>query len=145
MPNRFFDAPGVDACELSPEELRALGLPAEPARWLSLSALRFRSDLAGGVIVVPAGFVSDEATIPPILWSVFMAPDDPVIEMGAWVHDLLCQGRGTLTLEDGRTVHLSSWQSAAVLAHEAMPDLGASALQCASVYEAVGHFGPQWA
>ncbi len=37
--------------------------------------LRFRSDIAGGVIVVPLGYDSDLASIPQFAWSIFMASD----------------------------------------------------------------------
>jgi hypothetical protein len=73
-----------------------------------------------------------------------LPPDAVQIELGAWVHDLLCDNRGGFTLEDGRKGYVTSDDAAAILAHEAMPDLGATPAQRTIVYEAVKHFGPQW-
>ena len=144
MPNRFFDVAGDLSRQLSPWELTRRGLPLDPPLFQLAETLRFRSDIAGGVLVVPAGFVSDLASIPQPACSAFMEPDNVRIELGAWVHDLLCDNRGSVTLEDGRAVHVSSRQAAAILAHEAMADLGASVWQRGGVYWAVALFGPQW-
>ena len=106
--------------------------------------LRFRSDIAGGVIVVPLCYDSDLASIPQFAWSIFMASDDPRIELGGWVHDLLYQNHGGVPLENGSTTGLSRKQCDTILAYEAMPDLSATAFQCSAVYQALRRFGQGW-
>ena len=145
MPNRFFDVAGDLSRQLSPWELERRGLPLDPPLFELAETIRFRSDIAGGVIVVPVHFVSDLASIPQPTCSAFMEPDNVRIELGAWVHDLLCVSKGSITLEDGRAVHVSSREAARILAHEAMGDLGANWTQRTGVYYAVALFGPQWA
>ena len=145
--NRFFDIAGDVSLQLSPWELQRRNKPVTPALFVLKESLRFRSDIAGGVIVVPAGppeFVSDLASIPQFAWSIFMASDDPRIELGGWVHDLLYQNHGALTLEDGTAVKLTRKQADNILAFEAMPDLTATSLQCNTVYQALRRFGHAW-
>src|ERR1035437_8720743 len=87
--NRFYDTEGDVSVQLAPWELTRLGIPTKTA-WFKLRyQVRFRSTTAGCDIVVPAGFLSDLASIPQFAWSLFMASDDPRIELGGWVHDLL--------------------------------------------------------
>src|SRR5207244_4331152 len=105
--NRFFDVPGDVSLELAPWELQARGGRVSTALFVLKVPLRFRSDIAGGLIIVPTDYVSDLASIPQFAWSIFMASDDPRIELGGWVHDLLYQNHGVVTLEDGRTTALS--------------------------------------
>jgi len=142
--NRFFDIEGDLSTQLAPWELIKMGQPAKIALFRLETPLRFRSDIAGGVIVVPEGYLSDLASIPQCAWSVFMACDDPRIELGAWVHDLLYQARGRITLEGGEGSRLSRQDADAILAHEAMVDLGASAPQRQAVYQVLRRFGNQW-
>ena len=104
----------------------------------------YRSDIAGGVIVVPNGYISDLASVPQFAWSIFMASDDPRIELGGWVHDLLYQYRGVVTLEGGQKTALSRKQADTILAYEAMPELLATGLQCTAVYQALRRFGQHW-
>jgi len=73
-----------------------------------------------------------------------MASDDPRIELGGWVHDLLYQNRGIVTLEDGRKTALSRKEADTILAYEAMPDLSATRLQSVAVYQALRRFGQAW-
>lgn len=142
--NRFFDIDGDISTELAPWKLLALGKPVKTALFQLRVPLRFRSDLASGVIVVPQDYLSDLASIPQFAWSIFMATDDPRIELGAWVHDLLYQNHGVVTLEDGRQTKLSRKDADAILAHEAMPDLLADSFQCGAVYQALRKFGQSW-
>jgi hypothetical protein len=141
--NRFFDVEGDVSTQLAPWQLRELGRAGTALFRLEVP-LRFRSDVAGGVIVVPAGLLSDLASIPRVAWNV-MPPDDPRIALGAWVHDLLYQNEGIVTLEDGRVVTLTREQADQVLAHEAMPELGANAAEREVVYAALRCFGFRWA
>ena len=142
--NRFFDIQGDLSTQLAPWELVRMGKPIKTAWFRLEAALRFRSDIAGGVIVVPVGYLSDLASIPQVAWSVFMACDDPRIELGAWVHDLLYQSRGRLRLEEGNLVELTRKDADAILANEAMVDLQATGAQRQAVYQVLRRFGDQW-
>jgi len=142
--NRFFNIVGDVSLQLAPWELEAQGKRASTALFVLKVPLRFRSDIAGGVIVVPKDYVSDLASIPQFAWSIFMASDDPRIELGGWVHDVLYQNRGIMTLEDGRKTALSRKDADTILAYEAMPDLCATRFQCAAVYQSLRRFGDGW-
>ncbi len=142
--NRFFDIPGDVSLQLAPWELKQANKPTNVAWFQLREPIRFRSDIAGGVIVVPADYPSDLASIPQFAWSIFMAPDDPRIELGGWVHDLLYQNYGKVTLEDGTTTTLTRKQADQILTREAMPELGATATQCWTVYQALRRFGKGW-
>jgi Protein of unknown function (DUF1353) len=142
--NRFFDVDGDVSLQWSPWQLQQQGKPAKVARFKLRVQLRFRSDIAGGVIVVPPDYDSDLASIPQFAWSIFMASDDPRIELGGWVHDLLYQNHGAVALEDGRQTALSRKQCDTILAYEAMPDLLATTAQCFAVYQALRRFGQGW-
>jgi len=142
--NRFFDVDGDVSIQLAPWKLIAQNEPVKVARFILKVPLRFRSDIAGGVIVVPLGYDSDLASIPQFAWSIFMASDDPRIELGGWVHDLLYQNHGGVPLENGSTTSLSRKQCDTILAYEAMPDLSATAFQCSAVYQALRRFGQGW-
>jgi len=142
-PNRFFNIRGDVCTQLAPWTLREMGLSAKKAVFESREPIRFRSDLLGGVVEVSAGYISDLASIPQFAWSLFMACDDPRIELGAWIHDLLYQSRGAIWIE-GKLVRYSRAIADRVLAYEAMPALGANRLQCWLVYQALRRFGDQW-
>lgn len=142
--NRFFDIDGDVSIQLAPWELMEQNKPVKTAWFVLQVALRFRSDIAGGVIVVPKDYPSDLASIPQFAWSIFMASDDPRIELGGWVHDLLYQNRGIITLEDGGRTALSRKEADTILAYEAMPDLSATRLQSVAVYQALRRFGQAW-
>ncbi|HVU17548.1 MAG TPA: DUF1353 domain-containing protein [Candidatus Didemnitutus sp.] len=142
--NRFFDTKGDVSVQLSPEELQRRRLPVNVAQFELREELRFRSDIAGGVIRVPVGYLSDLASIPQFAWSIFMVCDDPRIELGGWVHDVIYGSHGRLVLEDGRAVALSRQQADAILAHEAMTDLCATSFQRWAVYRALRWFGHGW-
>ena len=142
--NRFFDIDGDVSLQLAPWKLIAQNQPVKIARFILKVPLRFRSDIAGGVIVVPLGYDSDLASVPQFAWSIFMASDDPRIELGGWVHDLLYQNHGGVPLENGSTTSLSRKQCDTILAYEAMPDLSATAFQCNAVYQALRRFGQGW-
>ncbi|MEO6995404.1 MAG: DUF1353 domain-containing protein [Lacunisphaera sp.] len=84
--NRFFDIEGDLSTQLAPWMFANLKRAINNPLFRLEQPLRFRSDIAGGVIVVPQGYVSDLASIPAFAWSVLFAPDDVRIELGAWVH-----------------------------------------------------------
>ena len=142
--NRFFNIDGDISTELALWKLAELNQPVKTALFQLQTPLRFRSDIAKGVIVVPQNYLSDLASIPQFAWSIFMASDDPRIELGAWVHDLLYQNQGIVTLEDGSQTNLSRKDADAILAHEAMPELSATSFQCAAVYRSLRMFGQRW-
>ena len=142
--NRFFDIDGDISTELAPWKLRELNKPVKTALFQLQVPLRFRSNIAKGIIVVPQNYLSDLASIPQFAWTIFMASEDPRIELGAWIHDLLYQNCGIVTLEDGGKTNLSRKDADAILAREAMPELSATGLQCAAVYRALRMFGQRW-
>lgn len=147
--NRFFDIPGDLSVQLAPWEIRRRGLgDGRKALFELKQPVRFRSDVAGGVIMVPEDYVSDLASIPQFAWSIFMAPDDPRIELGAWVHDLLYQLQGMIWIENdgGRElVSLTRLQCDRILCLEAMADLGATGFQRKLVYQSLRRLGDGWA
>ena len=142
--NRFFDIAGDVSLQLSPWALQQQQLPIGTARFLLREEVRFNSTIAAGVIQVPVGYLSDLASIPQFAWSIFMASDDPRIELGGWVHDLLYQNHGVVTLEDGTQTNLTRKQADRILAYEAMPDLSATSFQQNAVYQALRKFGDAW-
>lgn len=141
--NRFFDISFITSQELLPAELQKLNLPATHPQFRLVGTLRFHSDIAGGVIVVPDGMISDLASIPQQLqW--FLSNDDPRISGPAWIHDYLCDMKGKVTLEDGKEVTLTSTQCAQILAHEGMADMGAGFWLRNEVFNCVNVFGPHF-
>ena len=152
--NRFFNIPGDVSRQLAPWELEKRGYPLTVARFELLERILFRSDIAGGVIEIAPRFISDLASIPRFLWPA-MAPDDPRIALGAWVHDWLYFHRGvvivwtkpTWTVEDGV---LQAWPTSKrieralsrsdcdrILAFECMPELKAARWRQDCVYAGV--------
>ena len=142
--NRFFNIAGDVSIQLAPWNLQSKGKPVSTALFNLQEPLRFRSDIAGGVIVVPKNYESDLASIPQFAWSIFMAPDDPRIELGGWIHDYIYGLEGKITLEDNNSVYLTRKQADEILTKEAMPDLLATDLQCSVVYQALRKFGRKW-
>lgn len=142
--NRFFNIKGDVSLQLAPWELESMGKPVKVALFELKEEIRFRSDIAGGVIVVPVGYLSDLASIPQFAWSLFMATDDPRIELGGWIHDVIYSNNGQMTLGNGTRVSLSRKQADRILTEEAMPDLMATPFQRAIVYQALRRFGKQW-
>ena len=108
--------------------------------WALQRPLTYRSDIGGvGDIVVPAGFVTDLASIPRLVTSVF-PPDGPWAE-AAVVHDALYYCRGGANLWHGRRVisrekPYSREECDAVL-REAMTDLNVPALKRQIIWSAV--------
>jgi hypothetical protein len=135
MPNRFYDTPGNLSRQLSPWELTNRGfVNRRRAIFLLQEEIRFSSDIANDDIVVPVGFMSDLASIPKVAWGIFMAPDDPRVELGGWVHDLLyC----TVGQYKPGIIPLTRKQCDQILAFEAMSELGANKFQQRMVYHAL--------
>jgi Protein of unknown function (DUF1353) len=143
--NRFYDCAGDVSIQLAPWESERRGLDPSISMFLLQERLRFRSDIAGGDLIVPAGFLSDLASIPRIAWTVFADPDAPFIELGAWVHDYLYGHVGKVAVHPGADppgwTALTRKQCDQILCFEAMPDLGAAAWQRRAVYGALRLFG----
>lgn len=143
--NRFFNIAEFCLAELMPATLKAMGYRGRVALFkLRVADLEFRSDIAGGIISVLVGYLTDLASIPGFAWFLFMAPDDPRISAGAVVHDKLYESMGHITLKNGRSVVLTRKQCDQILAFEAMADLGATKLQQWCVYLALRWFGDRW-
>ena len=131
MQNRFYDIPFIASYELMPWESAKRGLPTDSGLFELAQRLKFRSDIAGGVLILEAGFVSDLASIPSVLEWATMNTDDQRISGGAWFHDMLyAQGGHIQTYNEDETtkavVQLTRSQCDSILCDEAMPDLGAS-------------------
>ena len=138
--NRFYDSSGDLSTQLSPWLCKVMGFDPKLSIFRLEAPLRFRSDIAGGDIVVPVGFLSDLASIPRVAWTLFADPDANFMEMGAWIHDLLYQNVGVVPILNDPVVgwvHLSRKDADRVLAFEAMPDLGAAKWQQDFVYWAL--------
>lgn len=142
--NRFFDIPGDISMQLAPWEARRRGLDWTKAHYDLAQVLRFRSDVAGGVLRIEAHTLSDLASIPKAAWSLFMHPADPRIALGAWFHDDIYASHGLVMLESGEFVQLTRQQADHILAFEAMPDLMATEHEQHLVYQALRRFGHQW-
>lgn len=139
--NRFYNIRGDVAIQLAPWVTKACGYAAGEAWFELAAALRFRSEIAGGVVVVPVLFQSNLASIPRFAWSIFMRPDDPRIELGSWVHDYLYAHGGHIFLDDGREVRLTREQCDRILCDECMVELGANGFQRGATYRALRLFG----
>jgi hypothetical protein len=98
--------------------------------WLQVTQLEYYSDIIGELIVVPAGFRTDFASVPWIFRRLF--PQDGPWTLAAIVHDWLCE----LRLYDHRT--------AALIFREAMLVAGVQSWQAGLMYRAVLWFGPRW-
>jgi hypothetical protein len=110
--------------------------------------IRLRSDIAGGVLELVTGQISDLASIPTLVDSFCMASDDQRIAGGAWFHDDLYKNGGRVPIYDIdgtfiKIVFLARKQCDQILCDEAMPDLGASKADRWKVYTGLrigGHF-----
>lgn len=92
-------------------------------------------DWAGGVLMVPPGYVTDFASIPRgALW--YIDDDDPAILGPSVVHDWIYSNRGVIG--DGR---IFSRQQADQVIRDGMLLCGARRDQAAVVYAAVRTFG----
>lgn len=95
--------------------------------------------LAGDTITVPAGFITDLASVPRIFWDLF-PPDGPWTE-AAVVHDTLYFTRGGADLWNGRRcIGRSQPYSRAdcdAILREAMADLGVGLVSRTMIWAAV--------
>lgn len=142
--DRFYDSSGSVLLCLSPLELKRQGFTNKwKAIFQLMSPIRFKSDIAGGDIVVPVGFMSDFASIPKVAWAIFMSPDDPRIALGSIVHDWLYGNIGNIPVlgAGNDRITLTRDQCDRILAYEAMNELGATKIQQDSVYKLLHLFG----
>lgn len=115
-----------------PWECAKRGLDSKVGQFELAEKIRMRSDIAGGVLILEAGRVSDLASIPSALEWVAMNTDDQRIAAGAWFHDYLYENGGRVPVYDEAgnlkaSIQLARRQCDAILCEEAMPELGASA------------------
>jgi len=117
----------------SPDEIKAAG--GERQLYEVTQDFSYESEKFGRTITVPAGLVTDFASIPRAAWEL-LDPEDPVIAWPSVVHDYLygCGGR----LPDG-TVY--DRERADAVLREAMEACGAGSVIRESVYKAVRAFG----
>ena len=107
------------------------------------------SDIAKGIIEVPAGYITDFASIPHTVQGVFLLHDSPQIALGALIHDWLYGNKGRISVLVGEDCKpfpnlLTREQSDSILCHEAMPELYASKGQCDTVYLTLRTVGNGW-
>lgn len=137
--NRFHNITGLDVRELAPWELQRRGYPRNEALYELRMDMAFNSDIANGTIVVPQGFLTNDANI-PALARPLLNSNAPVISLGAVLHDYLYSLKGWITEQR----KISRDQADRILAFEAMPALGATAFQQHAVYRALKYFGDRW-
>jgi hypothetical protein len=117
----------------SPAEVKAAGSAVQ--LYEITRDFSYESDKLGRTITVPAGLITDFASIPRAAWE-FIDPEDPIIAWPSVIHDYLYTCKGTLP--DGTKYRRI--QADAVL-REAMEACGAGSLIRESVYQAVKAFG----
>lgn len=116
---------------LAPSELKARGLSKQ--NYSLVADLAYESD-AFGPIVIPAGTVTDFASVPRIAYT-YISPESPAILYASVVHDYLYGVHGKLPLR-----RLTRAECDWVL-REAMLICGARPTQAWLVYKAVRLFG----
>ena len=117
----------------SPAEVKAAGSAVQ--LYEVTQPFSYESDKFGKTITVPAGLVTDFASIPRAAWE-FLDPEDPIIVWPSVIHDYLytCKGK----LPDGTKYNR---EKADAVLREAMEFCGASSVKREAVYQAVRAFG----
>ena len=115
---------------LTPWEQAALGYPLDVQQWKLLSDFRYNSDRVGW-ITVPAGFVTDLASIPQFAQNL-LQNDSPCILNASLVHDYIFTQAGTLQSGGWATFRVTN-----KILCEAMWYSNSTAFQRAAVYRAV--------
>ena len=99
-----------DALEVSPLD--------DGVNWVAVEAFYYDTDvpIPGKRIVCEAGFISDFASIPRILWTLVGAPAEGKYRKAAFLHDKLYRTRGLATrrmadavLFEAMTVSGTNW------------------------------------
>lgn len=117
---------------LQPRELKERGFTK--ATWQVMRPISFVSD-KWKTIIVPELIFTDLASIPRAIW-VYIAPDDPIIELPSVVHDCMYQLGGVMP--DGRVF---TRDQADLILRDGMKAQGASEAKRGLVYGAVRAFG----
>lgn len=117
---------------LSPAELASIGKTVQN---YELTAPFTFASKAAGMILVPAGFVTDFASVPRIVWS-YISPEDPAILFASVIHDFLYTRGGRI----GSDLAVSRAVADAVL-REGMLASGARPAQAWVVFRSVRLFG----
>ena len=115
-------------------EMAALGYPLDVQQFRLLEDFRYQSDRAG-LIVVPAGLITDLASVPQSLQNA-LQNDSPCILCGAVVHDYLYSVAGGLPA--GRVIPFAECNQ---ILCEAMWYSNATHFQICTVFEAVEQGG----
>lgn len=97
--------------------------------------LHYKSDILGKIVVIPKGFVSDGASVPRALWSIY-PPFGKYLE-AAIVHDWFCVlgKKGESPID---------YKVAAAVFREAMKVCGVNRWRRFKMYWAVRLFGPKF-
>lgn len=90
-------------------------------------------DSSGLLWTVPAGTVSDGASIPSTLWSVLGSPFDSSLVKASVLHDHYV------------TTRERSWESTHAMYYEALVASGVSDVKAKTLYAALLYAGPRWA
>lgn len=122
----------MSAAFLTPLRLEKAG----PSRWALIDPLLFRSMRYPGVFVVPAGFMSDLASVPRALWTVIPKVDR--YDAAAVLHDAGYEGR--METLSGQRIHTTK-AVADALFREACLALGVGRARAALMYAAVRVWG----
>lgn len=145
---RFIDFELFPLSLLSPTGMQKRGIKNNgKAWWITGANLSFNSDVAKGIIVVPAGYLTDLASIPKTIQGVFMLHDSPEIALGSIVHDYLYQFKGRINVianDREMPMLLTRQQCDQILCNEAMLDLGANDHQISTVYATLRTVGDGW-
>lgn len=95
----------------------------------------FEARVNGLAVSVPAGFVTDGASVPALFWLLVSNPYAPSSLRAAILHDALCRSHGMGQLSSA-TVHAAFY--VALLAE------GCAPLRAWAMYQAVRWCGPRW-
>ncbi len=90
---------------------------------------------SGEKITVPAGFVSDLASVPRIFWTLF--PPDSSYSQAAVLHDWLCVKRGAVEKS-------YDYKQVSYIFYESMLVLDVNKFTAKTMYHAVLLFGPKF-
>jgi len=94
--------------------------------------LVYHSKKLGRDFVIPAGEITDGASIPRAVWSLEGGPFSGKYRKAAVIHDYLC-----------RTKQIS-WKSTHKIFYEAMIESGVGKVDAFKKFRAVYRFGPRW-
>ena len=112
------------------------GVPIKDKPFELMAELVYRTDLLliATHIVVPAGYRTDFASIPRIMWRIIGSPASGKYREAAVIHDWLCD----------EAFHSVDSDTAADIFNEAMVDLGVSVWRRWMMVKAVKWFGPKF-